>query len=285
MAKSSPSPAGSTRLLLVSRRRSMPGQARRKSSSRGSSQPVAKVPTTPTVSTSLKRPPEKRASVAPIRSKRILHHRDQRQPLVGERQSARQAAEERHTQPILQRLHLMADRALADAQLLPCSREAQMAGGGVEGAECIQGELGPVHGGKLWIQFMASSRYDALSGMRLSRHPPPASREELMDRRGFLWTAGLAAVASAAAGGPKKNSGLAGRGVRPCRAGLRAAQRRAAGHRGARHGDGRGLRMERGRALPHVQHLQAGACRRHAPARRTGAGKGWSDACPSDSGT
>ncbi|KAG0765196.1 hypothetical protein G6F22_018068 [Rhizopus arrhizus] len=57
IARSSPSPARSMRLLWVCRRSSMSGCAASNAASRGSSQPVAKVPTTPSVSTSRAGPP------------------------------------------------------------------------------------------------------------------------------------------------------------------------------------------------------------------------------------
>ena len=39
---------------------------------------------------------------------RLAQHREQRLPFVGQRQPARQPAEERHAEPRLERLHLMA---------------------------------------------------------------------------------------------------------------------------------------------------------------------------------
>ncbi|MCY1240176.1 hypothetical protein D9M72_530110 [compost metagenome] len=69
MAKSKPSAAMSTRLLLVERRTSMNGYLAWKSASRGNSQPTAKVPTAPIISTSRMCPASKRSSMSAIRSK------------------------------------------------------------------------------------------------------------------------------------------------------------------------------------------------------------------------
>lgn len=69
IAKSSPSAARSTRLLLVESRRSMKGCRSEKAESRGRSQPTAKVPTAPTVRISRMRSPRKRSTAVAMRSK------------------------------------------------------------------------------------------------------------------------------------------------------------------------------------------------------------------------
>ena len=76
---------------------------------------------------------------------RVGEHRHQRLPLVGERQPARQAAEQGCAQPPLQHRYLMADRALADAQLDRGAGEVQVPRRRLEGAQRVQGELGAVH--------------------------------------------------------------------------------------------------------------------------------------------
>ncbi|PXX11708.1 type VI secretion system secreted protein VgrG [Paraburkholderia tropica] len=67
IAKSSPSPARSTRLLFVSSRNSTNGCASRNDFKRGINQPIANVPTTPTVSTSCRRPPSNCLSTVSMR--------------------------------------------------------------------------------------------------------------------------------------------------------------------------------------------------------------------------
>ncbi|KTT89921.1 hypothetical protein NS44R_14935, partial [Mammaliicoccus sciuri] len=76
---------------------------------------------------------------------RVRQHRQQRQPLVGEHQPARQAAEQARAEQILQLLDLMADRGLRHAQLHPRAGEAQQPRRGLEGAQSVQWEV-PAHG-------------------------------------------------------------------------------------------------------------------------------------------
>ena len=70
---------------------------------------------------------------------------EQRQPFVGERKPARQAAEELGAQALLQALHLVADRGLRHAQLDRGAGEAQMPCRCLEGAQGIEGEVGADH--------------------------------------------------------------------------------------------------------------------------------------------
>ena len=74
---------------------------------------------------------------------RLAQHRNERRAFVGEREAARQAAEQGDPQSRLQPLYLMADRRLADEQFEPRAGEAQMARGGFEGAQGIQGQVRP----------------------------------------------------------------------------------------------------------------------------------------------
>ncbi|KIU01697.1 hypothetical protein QU38_00290, partial [Staphylococcus aureus] len=69
----------------------------------------------------------------------------QRQPLVGERQSARQPAGQLRAQPLLQPLHLVADRRLGYAQLDRGAGEAEVARRRLEGAQGIEGKVGADH--------------------------------------------------------------------------------------------------------------------------------------------
>jgi hypothetical protein len=133
-------------LLFVEMRRSIAGCARAKASRRGSSQPVAKVPTTPTFSASRKAAVgilvERRGDAV----ERVGEHGDERMAFVGEREAARQAVEEARAEAAFELRDLMADRALADAQLDRGAGEIEMARRGLEGAKGVEGELGAIHG-------------------------------------------------------------------------------------------------------------------------------------------
>ena len=63
----------------------------------------------------------------------------QRLAFAGDLEPARAAHEQRHAEPLLERLHLVADRRLGDVQLLGGVRETCVTGGGLEGAQRIQG--------------------------------------------------------------------------------------------------------------------------------------------------
>lgn len=76
----------------------------------------------------------------------VAQRRQQAAALVGQRESARQAAEELDAEALFQPLHLMADRGLGDAELDRRPGEAEMAGRGFEGAQRVQGEMGTEHG-------------------------------------------------------------------------------------------------------------------------------------------
>jgi len=69
----------------------------------------------------------------------FCQHGQQGNAFVGQRQSARQPAEQRRTQLVFQVLHMLADGGLCDVELAGGSGEAQVAGGGFEGAQCVQG--------------------------------------------------------------------------------------------------------------------------------------------------
>ncbi|MNL35276.1 hypothetical protein D3C87_1572970 [compost metagenome] len=76
----------------------------------------------------------------------ILKHRQQRLALGGDHQAARQALEQRHIEPALQQLDLVADGGLRHAQLDRCTGEAQMSRGCLEGPQCIEWKIRPDHG-------------------------------------------------------------------------------------------------------------------------------------------
>ena len=57
---------------------------------------------------------------------------------VGQQQCAIQPSEELYTQIILERLHLMADRGRGHVELLRRLGKAQMAAGGLKGAQRIE---------------------------------------------------------------------------------------------------------------------------------------------------
>src|SRR5205823_13042105 len=65
---------------------------------------------------------------------------------VGDDQALPLAGEELDAEFGFQRLDLMAHRALSDAKLLGSAGEADMAGGGLEGFECVQLWQAPRHG-------------------------------------------------------------------------------------------------------------------------------------------
>ena len=69
----------------------------------------------------------------------------QRLAFAGDLEPARTAHEQRHAQPLLERLHLVADRRLGDVQLLGGVGEAGVTGGGFEGAERVQRQLRAAH--------------------------------------------------------------------------------------------------------------------------------------------
>ena len=69
----------------------------------------------------------------------------QRLAFAGDLEPARTAHEQRHAQPLLERLHLVADRRLGDVQLLGGVGEGGVAGGGFEGAERVQRQLRAAH--------------------------------------------------------------------------------------------------------------------------------------------
>ncbi|MDR6146969.1 hypothetical protein QE363_002762 [Sphingomonas sp. SORGH_AS870] len=76
---------------------------------------------------------------------RLRQHRHQRLPVIGQRQPTRQAVEQPRPQPFLQPCDLMADRALADAQLDRRAGEVQMPCRRLEGAQGVERQLGAVH--------------------------------------------------------------------------------------------------------------------------------------------
>ena len=76
----------------------------------------------------------------------LAEHRQQGLAFVGQRQPARQAAEQGQAEPFLQRLHLMAQRRRRDAKLDRGPGEAQMARRRLEGAKAVEREIGADHG-------------------------------------------------------------------------------------------------------------------------------------------
>gem|GEM_PF-5477582 len=78
--------------------------------------------------------------------KRLVQHRIQPRPFLGQRHPARQPMEQHHPQPVFQGTDLVAEGRLADAQLQCCAGEILVSGGGLEGAQCIEGKLRAEHG-------------------------------------------------------------------------------------------------------------------------------------------
>jgi len=77
---------------------------------------------------------------------RLLQRRQQRPTLVGQGKAARQAVEQAGAQPLLQQLDLMADGGLGHAQLDGGAGETEMPRRRLEGAQGVQGQIGPDHG-------------------------------------------------------------------------------------------------------------------------------------------
>ena len=69
----------------------------------------------------------------------------QRLGVLGQDQPARQAAEQRHAQPLLQPLHLVADGGRRHRQFVGGGDEALVPGGGLEGTQRVQGQQGARH--------------------------------------------------------------------------------------------------------------------------------------------
>ncbi|MNT64756.1 hypothetical protein D3C72_2026800 [compost metagenome] len=65
-------------------------------------------------------------------------HGHQGQAFVGQRQAARQAAKQGLAQLFFQLADVLAHRCLGDVQLQRCPGEVEVAGGGFEGAQCVQ---------------------------------------------------------------------------------------------------------------------------------------------------
>jgi hypothetical protein len=79
----------------------------------------------------------------PLRSvayaiERVAHDDEVGAPGLGDDQPLAFAIEELQSELDLERLHLMADRALGDAEFLGGAREALMAGSGLEGLERVE---------------------------------------------------------------------------------------------------------------------------------------------------
>ena len=72
-------------------------------------------------------------------------HRDQGLPFIGEREPAREPAEQGYTQNFLKALDLMADGSLGHAQLQSGPREAEMTGRCLEGMQRGERQVGSDH--------------------------------------------------------------------------------------------------------------------------------------------
>ena len=75
----------------------------------------------------------------------LAEHRQQGRAFVGERHATRQALEQHGPQTFLQRLDLVAQRGLADAQFVGGAGQVLVARGGLEGAQGVERQLGPEH--------------------------------------------------------------------------------------------------------------------------------------------
>jgi hypothetical protein len=76
----------------------------------------------------------------PQSAERVGQHGQQGQAFVGERQPARQPAEQRDAKPRFQVLDLRAHCRLRDVQFQSGPREAQVPGRCFEGAQCVEGQ-------------------------------------------------------------------------------------------------------------------------------------------------
>src|SRR3546814_14508533 len=72
---------------------------------------------------------------------RFGQHGDERAPLVGKRESSRQAVEEAHAEPAFKLRDMMADGPLADAKLDRGAGEIEVTRRRFEGAQGVQGKL------------------------------------------------------------------------------------------------------------------------------------------------
>ena len=76
----------------------------------------------------------------------VRHVRQQGLALRGEDQAAVQALEQRHAERLFQVLHLLADGTGRDGELRRGGLEAQVAAGGLEGAQSVEGRQAMAHG-------------------------------------------------------------------------------------------------------------------------------------------
>src|SRR3546814_17464234 len=86
---------------------------------------------------------------------------DERAPLVGKRESSRQAVEEAHAEPAFKLRDMMADGPLADAKLDRGAGESEVTRRSFEGAQGVRGKLGAGHDTSSII-ILALLRNDAL---------------------------------------------------------------------------------------------------------------------------
>ena len=138
MAQSTSSRAKSTRFWLVVMRTSISGCLAWKRCRRGTSQPSAKVVTRLTFNV-----PELALAADPLQRvghavERVAQIGQQRLALAGDLEAARTAHKQGDAEPLLERLHLMADGRLGDVKLLGGVGETRVTGGGLEGAQGIQ---------------------------------------------------------------------------------------------------------------------------------------------------
>ena len=69
----------------------------------------------------------------------ITDHRQESVTRQGQHQLSRHSLEQVHTKVLLQRLDLVTDCGLGDAQLGRCARKAQVTAGGFKGSGAVQG--------------------------------------------------------------------------------------------------------------------------------------------------
>ena len=77
---------------------------------------------------------------------RILECRQKCQPILGNHQSTRKTPEQFNAEALLQKLYLVADGRLRDAEFYRRASEAEMPGGGLEGAQGVKRKVRADHG-------------------------------------------------------------------------------------------------------------------------------------------
>ena len=99
-----------------------------------------------------------------MRSKRVAHHVEILAPGLGDDQALALAVEQLEAELLLQRLDLVADRALRDEQLLGGAREALVPRGGLEGLQCVERRQARAHRDPDFMRKTKAGRETMLCG-------------------------------------------------------------------------------------------------------------------------